>query len=62
MKMAFYGSSPLSSRQHGTATYLRALLRDLAGRGYDITVYEPETLDGQGRDDTDPPAWAKFVS
>src|SRR5690606_7170002 len=41
MKMAFYGSSLLSSYWNGAATYYRGLLKALAARGYDITFYEP---------------------
>ena len=44
VKIAFYGSSLLSSYWNGAATYYRGLLRDLAGRGYDITFYEPDAL------------------
>jgi spore maturation protein CgeB len=61
MKIAFYGSSLLSSWWNGAATYYRGLLRDLAGRGYDITFYEPDAFDRQQHRDIDPPAWAKSV-
>jgi spore maturation protein CgeB len=61
MKIAFYGSSLLSSWWNGAATYYRGLLRDLAGRGYDITFYEPDAFDRQQHRDMDPPSWAKSV-
>jgi spore maturation protein CgeB len=61
MKIAFYGSSLLSSYWNGAATYYRGLLRDLAGRGYDITFYEPDAFDRQQHRDIDPPEWAKSV-
>jgi spore maturation protein CgeB len=61
MKIAFYGSSLLSSYWNGAATYYRGLLRDLAGRGYDITFYEPDVFDRQQHKDIDPPEWAKSV-
>lgn len=61
MKIAFYGSSLLSSYWNGAATYYRGLLRDLAGRGYDITFYEPDAFDRQKHRDIDPPEWAKVV-
>jgi spore maturation protein CgeB len=61
MKIAFYGSSLLSSYWNGAATYYRGLLRDLAGRGYDITFYEPDAFDRQKHRDMDPPEWAKSV-
>jgi spore maturation protein CgeB len=61
VKIAFYGSSLLSSWWNGAATYYRGLLRDLAGRGYDITFYEPDAYERQQHRDMDPPAWAKSV-
>jgi spore maturation protein CgeB len=61
MKIAFYGSSLLSSWWNGAATYYRGLLRDLAGRGYDITFYEPDAFDRQQHRDMEPPSWAKSV-
>ena len=61
MKVAFYGSSLLSSWWNGAATYYRGLLRDLAARGYDITFYEPDAYDRQDHRDIDPPAWARSV-
>jgi spore maturation protein CgeB len=61
MKIAFYGSSLLSSYWNGAATYYRGLLRDLASRGYDITFYEPDAFDRQQHRDIEPPEWAKSV-
>lgn len=61
MKIAFYGSSLLSSWWNGAATYYRGLLRDLAGRGYDITFYEPDAYERQSHRDMDPPDWARSV-
>jgi spore maturation protein CgeB len=61
MKIAFYGSSLLSSYWNGAATYYRGLLRDLARRGYDITFYEPDAFDRQQHRDIEPPEWAKSV-
>lgn len=61
MKIAFYGSSLLSSWWNGAATYYRGLLRDLAGRGYDITFYEPDAYGRQEHRDLEPPAWARSV-
>ena len=55
MKIAFYGSSLLSSYWNGAATYYRGLLRDLASRGYDITFYEPDAYERQQHRDMDPP-------
>ncbi len=61
MKIAFYGSSLLSSYWNGAATYYRGILRDLAARGWDVTFYEPDAFDRQKHRDIDPPEWAKVV-
>ena len=58
MKVAFYGSSLLSSYWNGAATYYRGLLAALARRGYDITFYEPDAFGRQQHRDIDPPDWA----
>ena len=59
MKIAFYGSSLLSSYWNGAATYYRGLLRDLAARGYTITFYEPDAFDRQKHRDIEAPDWAE---
>ena len=61
MKIAFYGSSLLSSYWNGAATYYRGILRDLASRGHDITFYEPDAFDRQQHRDIDPPEWVRSV-
>jgi len=61
MKIAFYGSSLLSSWWNGAATYYRGLLRNLAARGYDITFYEPDAYERQQHRDMEPPSWARSV-
>ncbi len=61
MKIAFYGSSLLSSYWNGAATYYRGILRDLAARGHAITFYEPDAFDRQRHRDIDPPEWARSV-
>lgn len=61
MKIAFYGSSLVSSYWNGAATYYRGILRDLAARGYDITFYEPDAFDRQQHRDIDAPDWARSV-
>jgi spore maturation protein CgeB len=58
MKIAFYGSSLLSSYWNGAATYYRGVLSDLARRGYAITFYEPDAFDRQKHRDIDPPPYA----
>ena len=61
MKVAFYGSSLLSSYWNGAATYYRGILKALAGHGYEITFYEPDAFERQQHRDIDPPAWARSV-
>ena len=61
MRIAFYGSSLLSSWWNGAATYYRGLLRALARRGYDISFYEPDAYERQSHRDLDPPDWAQVV-
>jgi spore maturation protein CgeB len=58
MRIAFYGSSLLSSYWNGAATYYRGLLADLAARGHFVTFYEPDAFDRQSHRDIDPPSWA----
>ncbi len=61
MRIAFYGSSLVSSYWNGAATYYRGLLRDLAARGHDITFYEPDAFDRQAHRDMDAPDWARSI-
>lgn len=61
MKIAFYGSSLLSSYWNGAATYYRGILRALASRGWDVTFYEPDAFERQQHRDMEPPEWAKVV-
>ncbi len=59
IRIAFYGSSLLSSYWNGAATYYRGILSALASRGYHITFYEPDAFERQAHRDIDPPAWAR---
>ncbi|PHK93487.1 hypothetical protein CR162_18220 [Pseudoroseomonas rhizosphaerae] len=61
MKIAFYGSSLLSSYWNGAATYYRGMLHDLSRRGHDITFYEPDAFGRQQHRDIEPPDWARVV-
>jgi spore maturation protein CgeB len=61
LKVAFYGSSLLSSWWNGAATYYRGLLRDLASRGYEISFYEPDAYERQQHRDMEPQPWARSV-
>ena len=60
-RIAFYGSSLLSSYWNGAATYYRGILRALAAHGYQITFFEPDAFDRQQHRDIDPPAYADVV-
>jgi spore maturation protein CgeB len=59
IRVAFYGSSLLSSYWNGAATYYRGMLAALAPLGYDITFYEPDAYDRQSHRDIEPPDWAR---
>ncbi|WP_375286808.1 glycosyltransferase [Sphingomonas sp.] len=61
MKIAFYGSSLLSSYWNGAATYYRGILKALADHGHAITFYEPDAFDRQQHRDIDPPEWVRSV-
>lgn len=61
MKIAFYGSSLLSSYWNGAATYYRGILEQLARHGHRIAFYEPDAFDRQQHRDIDPPDWARVV-
>ncbi len=61
MKIAFYGSSLLSSWWNGAATYYRGLLRELSSRGYEISFFEPDAYERQQHRDMDPPTWARSI-
>lgn len=61
MKIAFFGSSLVSSYWNGAATYYRGLLKALAGRGYEITFYEPDAYERQQNRDIPDPPWARIV-
>jgi spore maturation protein CgeB len=61
MRIAFYGSSLLSSYWNGAATYYRGLLGGLASIGHKIVFFEPDAFDRQNHRDIDPPDWAEVV-
>lgn len=61
MKIAFYGSSLLSSYWNGAATYYRGILKALAAHGHQITFYEPDAFDRQQNRDIEPPEYATSV-
>jgi spore maturation protein CgeB len=59
MRIAFFGSSLVSSYWNGAATYYRGLLRALAERGHAITFFEPDAFDRQKHRDMADPDWCK---
>jgi spore maturation protein CgeB len=61
VKIAFFGSSLVSSYWNGAATYYRGIIRALDARGYSVTFYEPDAYDRQRHRDIDDPAWASVV-
>ena len=61
MRVAFYGSSLLSSYWNGAATYYRGVLSALAASGHQITFYEPDAFDRQSHRDIEPPGYASVV-
>ncbi len=61
MKIAFFGSSLVSSYWNGAATYYRGLLKALAALGHDITFYEPDAFGRQQHRDMADPDWARVV-
>jgi len=61
MRIAFFGSSLVSSYWNGAATYYRGIIRALHARGYDVTFYEPDAYERQQHRDIDDPPWAEVV-
>lgn len=61
LRIAFFGSSLLSSYWNGAATYYRGIVHALHQRGHHVTFYEPDAFDRQQHRDLDPPAWAEVV-
>jgi spore maturation protein CgeB len=61
MKIAFFGSSILSSYWNGAATYYRGIIRALHRMGHSITFYEPDAFDRQAHLDMAAPDWVKVV-
>jgi spore maturation protein CgeB len=61
MKIAFFGSSLVSSYWNGAATYYRGLLKALSALGHDITFYEPDAFERQQHRDIADPDWARVV-
>ena len=61
MRIAFIGSSLVSSYWNGAATYYRGLLRALAGRGHEVAFFEPHAFGRQERRDIADPPYARVT-
>jgi spore maturation protein CgeB len=61
MKIAFFGSSLVSSYWNGAATYYRGLLKEIAAHGHRVTFFEPDAFERQAHRDIDNPTWATVV-
>lgn len=61
MKIAFYGSSILSSYWNGAATYYRGVIRALHERGHRCVFFEPRAFDRQHHADMEAPNWCEVV-
>ena len=61
MRIAFFGSSLVSSYWNGAATYYRGLVKELHRRGHGTTFFEPDAFDRQAHRDLADPEWADVV-
>jgi spore maturation protein CgeB len=61
MRIAFFGSSLVSSYWNGAATYYRGIIRALAARGHQVTFFEPDAYERQQHRDMENPSWAEVV-
>ncbi len=61
LRIAFFGSSLVSSYWNGAATYYRGIVRALAARGHHVTFFEPDAHGRQQNRDMDDPDWATVV-
>jgi spore maturation protein CgeB len=61
VRIAFFGSSLVSSYWNGAATYYRGIVRALAGRGHRVEFYEPDAYGRQAHRDIADPPWARVV-
>ena len=61
MRIAFFGSSLVSSYWNGAATYYRGILKALAALGHQITFYEPDAFERQQHRDMADPPWARVI-
>ena len=60
-KIAFFGSSLVSSYWNGAATYYRGIIKALYDRGHQVTFYEPDAFGRQANRDIPDPEYARVV-
>jgi spore maturation protein CgeB len=61
MRIAFFGSSLVSSYWNGACTYYRGIVRALHERGHEVTFFEPDAYDRQAHRDIPDPSYATVV-
>jgi len=61
LRIAFFGSSIVSSYWNGACTYYRGIVRALHERGHRVTFYEPDAYERQQHRDIEDPPWARVV-
>jgi len=61
MKIAFYGSSLLSSYWNGAATYYRGIYKNLHALGHDVTFAEPDIYGRQQKRDAGDIEYARIL-
>jgi spore maturation protein CgeB len=61
VRIAFFGSSLVSSYWNGAATYYRGIVRALAERGHEVVFLEPDAYERQQHRDIPDPPWAEVV-
>ncbi|HEY0502655.1 MAG TPA: hypothetical protein VGD42_04085, partial [Lysobacter sp.] len=61
LRIAFFGSSLVSSYWNGAATYYRGIVRALHQHGHRVTFFEPDAFERQQHRDMDDPEWADVV-
>jgi spore maturation protein CgeB len=61
MRIAFFGSSLVSSYWNANASYYRGIVRALHGLGHEVTFFEPDVFSRQQNRDMDHPSWARVI-
>jgi len=59
VRIAFFGSSLVSSYWNGAATYYRGIVRALAAKGHRVEFHEPDAYGRQQHRDIPDPDWAR---